>query len=128
MLSGLAETVWMLAAGAPPLPGLPASVHVRIKAQAYVWRQGTPGIVTAANLAAANVPAVGRAVDSLTSGSVSWVLPAMFALTPFVAQSAALWRAPLETAQALAVQTAADWAELAEKLRGELAAGAPDGG
>jgi hypothetical protein len=108
------EGVWMLLSAAPvPVP----AIRTRIQAQAAIVRTNTPGIVKGVNLAAQHNPQVARGVDRLTTGGASWVLPAMFALGPFVAQSVMLWRSPAEGAvEALAAQNEQAWEDTVKSM------------
>jgi hypothetical protein len=108
------EGVWMLLSAAPvPVP----AIRTRIQAQAAIVRTNTPGIVKGVNLAAQHNAQVARGVDKLTTGGASWVLPAMFALGPFVAQSVMLWRSPAEGAvEALAAQNEQAWDDTVKSM------------
>jgi hypothetical protein len=87
----LVDGTWMLLSSAPvPVPRL----RTRIHAQAALINMNKPGLVKGINLMAQNNEVIGHGVEKLTAGSASWVLPAMFALGPFVAQSVMMWRSP----------------------------------
>lgn len=105
-VSDLTDGVWMLMSSAPvPLPAL----KVRIQAQAALISGNKPGIVKGVSLIAANNDPVAKGIDRLTSGGASWILPAMFALGPLVAQSVQVWRSPAEAITPLAASNEAAW-------------------
>jgi len=117
-ISEFLDGMWMLMSSAPvPLP----KVRVKIHAQAALLHGHKPGLVKGVNLMAQNNPQVARGVEKLTTGNVSWILPAMFALGPFVAQSVMVWRSPVEGAvEQLAAGNEAAWEETVKAMAAEF--------
>lgn len=111
---------WMVMAGTPVPWKKLAGFRTKIRAQAAILKENQAGIVNAVNLGAVHNEQVRAKVEALTTGAISWVLPAMFLLTPFVASTAELWRTKAgdpELAE-LARQTEADWKTFsAEQIR-----------
>jgi hypothetical protein len=106
----------MIGASLPPVLG--EGADIKVKAQTAIIRQNQPGLVTSISLGAANVPMIARGVDYLTSGPVSWIIPATFALLPFVAQSAAVWRSDPAGLIALSDSTKAEWGQMVAAMTG----------
>jgi hypothetical protein len=117
-ISELLDGTWMLMSSAPiPLP----KVRVKVHAQAALLNGHKPGLVKGINLAAQNNPQVARGVEKLTTGNVSWILPAMFALGPFVAQSVMVWRSPVEgTVEELALGNEIAWDETVKAMAAQF--------
>lgn len=113
----LINGLWMLGAGVPTVENKVFGydlkpLTIRVKAQAAILKDNAVPITKGVNLMAQNNDAVRRGVEKLTSDGDSplWVLPAMFALLPFVAQSAAMWRAPVAgDVELLAKRTENEW-------------------
>lgn len=125
----LVNGVWMLTASIPTLDqrflGYDLRpVSVKIKAQAAIIRDNGPAVIKGLNLMAQNNETVRRGVEKMGSDNgPMWVLPAMFALLPFVAQSAAMWRAPTAgDVELLAKRTEAEWDEFVGAAMREAAA------
>jgi len=113
-VTALCESVWMLAAAVPEVkPGtkvLGRDVHdltVKIHAQAELVNTESDSIVRGLVIMAENSAPVAKGLDKLSAeNGPAWVLPAMFALLPFVAQSVTMWKSPVAgDVEALAVQT-----------------------
>jgi len=119
----LVDGVWMLMSSAPvPV----AKLRTRVHAQAALVNMNKPGLVKGVNLMAQNNETVARGVEKLTTGNVAWVLPAMFALGPFVAQSLMVWRSPVEgTVAELAAGNDEAWDETVKAMAAQF--GAEDG-
>lgn len=117
-IAELIDGTWMLLSSAPvPMPKVRAKVH----AQAALLNGHKPGLVKGVNLAAQNNPQVARGIEKLTTGNVSWILPAMFALGPFVAQSVMVWRSPVEgTVTDLAAANEQAWDETVRAMAAEF--------
>lgn len=117
-LAEFVQGVWMAAAATPvPWPEL----RTKVRAQAYLLKANAGGIVQGVNTMAQHNAMIRRGVEVLTTGSAGWVLPAMFALTPFVAQTAALWRSPLtEAAEQMAAATEAEWEAAVTEIKAEM--------
>jgi len=107
---------WMLMAGTPVPWKRLAGFKARMRAQAALLKENQAGIVNAVNLGAVHNEQVRAKVEAVTTGAVSWVLPAMFMLTPFVASSAALWRTDAGDPELvdLAALTERDWKVFSE--------------
>ena len=123
-ISDLADGVWMLLSSAPiPVPKL----RTRIHAQAALINGNKPGLVKGINLCAQNNDTIGKGVEKLTAGSASWVLPAMFALGPFVAQSVMMWRSPAAgDVEALAQSNSEAWDATVKSMMGQVAGAEPE--
>jgi hypothetical protein len=113
-VTALCESVWMLAAAVPEVKRgtkvLGRDVHdltVRVHAQAEIVNTESDSIVRGLVIMAENSAPVAKGLDKLTAeNGPAWVLPAMFALLPFVAQSVTMWRSPVAgDVEALAAQT-----------------------
>lgn len=117
-LGEFTQGVWM-ACAATPVPW--AELRVKVRAQAYVLKQNAAGVVQGVNLMAQNNGTIRRGVELLTTGGATWILPAMFALTPFVAQTAALWRSPITAdLEQIANATDAEWEEQVTAIKAEM--------
>lgn len=115
------DGLWMLGS-AFPLSWVPA-IEARVNAQAYILKQNKPQLVKGWATAAANHEGVAAVTEKLTTGSASWVLPVMFAVTPFVAQSALMWRAPVAgDVQVVADYNKAQWEEFVKASQEAMAA------
>jgi hypothetical protein len=90
-LDDLVEGSWALLSSLP-IPW--AGVRIRIHAQAAILHMNKPGLVRGGNVIAQHSPPFASKVDALTTGGAAWMLPALFALAPFVGQSLAMWRSP----------------------------------
>jgi hypothetical protein len=117
------DGLWMLMAGTPVPWARLADFKVKVRAQAAILKENQPGIVNAVNLGAQHNDQVRAKVEAITTGAVSWVLPAMFMLTPFVASSAALWRTKASDPELreLAAQTDKDWKVFSEEQIRQMA-------
>jgi len=109
----LLEGVWMLGSSIPiPAP----KIAVRVQCQAAILKINEPGLASGIATAAQHNEIIARGVDKLTTGGASWILPCMFGLTPFVAQSALMWRSPLDDdVQALAEHNRTQWQEFVQE-------------
>jgi hypothetical protein len=105
------DGMWMLMAGTPIPWAKLADFKRKLRAQAAIVKENQAGIVNAVNMGALHNEQVRAKVEAITTGAVSWVLPAMFMLTPFVASSAALWRTKADDPELaeLADGTERDW-------------------
>lgn len=101
-LDDLADGFWMLLSGIPA----PGGLKTRLGAQAAILQANKANLVRSASIAAQHHEGTAQLIEKLTSGNAAWVLPAMFAAAPFVAQSVSMWRSPAEQVQALADQNA----------------------
>lgn len=100
------DGLWMLGSGLP----IPGRIGTRAQAQAAILKANKSQLAGGANTAAQNSAQFAAIVDKVTAGEASWILPVMFAATPFVAQSVMLWRAPAEgDVTALAAHNRAEW-------------------
>ena len=118
-LAEFCEGLWMLGA-AIPIPH--DALRIRVRCQAAVIEQNTGGIAKGVGIMAEHNGTVRAGVEKITTGSAGWVLPAMFALAPFVVQTAAVWRAPVEgDMRDLAGQVEAKWAEVLDTMKAEFA-------
>ena len=126
-LAEFSEGLWMVLAGIPVSAKMD-SLKVRVRAQAAVLKENGPALIRAANLGAQHNATVRAGVIALTGGSASWVLPAMFMITPFVAQSAQLWRGKdiSDEIRQIAVQTEAEWKAFSEDQLKLMARGAQE--
>jgi hypothetical protein len=115
---------WMLMAGTPVPWKRLAGFKAKMRAQAALLKENQAGIVNAVNLGAVHNEQVRAKVEAVTTGAVSWVLPAMFMLTPFVASSAALWRTDAGDPELadLAALTEHDWKKFSEDQIRQMAA------
>lgn len=103
-VTGLCESVWMLCAAVPAMNTgtkiLGRDAHdltVRIHAQAEIVNAQSESIIRGVTIMAEHSAPVAKGLDRLSAESgPAWILPAMFALIPVVAQSAAMWRAPVK--------------------------------
>jgi hypothetical protein len=73
-----------------PVPDGPLKIKVRLQSNLVAAHQ--TGMATAVDLMARNNAFIRKGVEALTLGPSGYVLPAVVALAPFAAQSAALWR------------------------------------
>jgi len=122
----LLEATWMVLAAAPDLPAkkvlgidLP-SITTRLHAQASIIKEESGALVQGVTAMAAHNDTIAKGVDKLSEeSSPAWILPAMFALLPFVAQTAAMWKAPVAgDVTELAKKTEKEWEEFVNsKLR-----------
>lgn len=76
-----------------PLPSGPLATRLRL--QAKLVDDFSPGLAKATDLAARHNAVIRRGVESLTMGSAGWVLPAVMLVGPFAMASVGLWRAPV---------------------------------
>jgi hypothetical protein len=118
-VADLADALWMIMAGVPRIEtkimGLNlATASTRMKAQAAILKDNAGSVVQGVTLMAQHNTTVAKGLDKLSAESgPAWVLPAMFALMPFVAQSAAMWRAPVAgDVETLAKRTEAEWEQV----------------
>lgn len=86
----LADGVWMVLSGFP----VRGNLKIKLGAQAYVLRQNKDGLAKGGNIAAQHHEGTAQLIEKLTVGGAAWILPAMFAVAPFVAQSLQIWRTP----------------------------------
>lgn len=115
-LSEFADGLWMLMAGTPIPWDKFETARVKIRVQAALLKSNKAGLVNAANSGAQHNATVRAGVEKITSGSASWVLPAMFMITPFVAQTALLWRSPIdEDLLSIAAQTETEWDQFSQE-------------
>jgi hypothetical protein len=127
----LADTLWMITAATPVVQGqfLGRDLHevtVKVKAQGAILRDQRPALIQGLGMMAEHSAAVRSGIDWISSdGGPGWILPAVFALMPLVAQTAALWRGPIEQAAPLAQRTAAEFAQMAQQM-GMVPAAAPN--
>lgn len=128
-VSELTEAMWMIMASVPVIDTKVAGVNLKIaavktKAQAAILKDNAAGVVQGVTIMAQHNTAVAGGLDKLTSESgPAWILPAMFALVPFVAQSAAMWRAPVAgDVEKLAKRTEAEWDQMIHGAMADAAA------
>lgn len=103
-VTALCESVWMLCAAVPEVKAgtkvLGRDVHdltVRVHAQAELVNTNSDSIVRGLVIMAENSAPVAKGLDKLSAeNGPAWVLPAMFALLPFVAQSVTMWKSPVK--------------------------------
>jgi hypothetical protein len=99
----LLDGLWTLGASIPTVePGvkvLGIGLHdptVRVKAQMAILKDNGAGVVNGiAIMAKHSEPVRNFVVKAGDEAGPAWILPAMMALLPFVAQSAMMWRAPV---------------------------------
>ncbi|MBO2459383.1 hypothetical protein [Actinomadura violacea] len=104
----IAESLQALALTSAIVP-VPGDLGVRLRLQGQVIDQHAAGVAKAVDLAACNNAVIRRGVESLTSGSAGWVLPAVIAVVPFAMATSQVWRAPVdEQATAAAAAFSAD--------------------
>lgn len=117
----LLDGVWTLAASVPEVdPGTKVFGYdlrnpiTRIKAQAAIMKDNGQGLVNGIGIMAQHsAPVRNFLVKAGDESGPAWILPAMMALLPFVAQSATMWRAPLAgDVEALAARTSQEFDEL----------------
>lgn len=77
-----------------PLPA--GELRTKVRLQTGLIAMHVDGLAAAADGAACHNATIRRGVEALTQGSAGWVLPAVLAITPFVAQSLGLWRGPVD--------------------------------
>lgn len=130
----LAEALWMIMAAAPVVDQKIgkinlAEVGVKVKAQAAILKDNATSVVNGLTIMAEHSKPVARGLDKLTAESgPAWVLPAMFALLPFVGQSAAMWKAPvMGDVTRLAERTEAEWTEFIQGANAQTAGQATNG-
>jgi hypothetical protein len=132
----LLDGVWTLAASVPDVePGTKVmgvdirSPLVRVKAQAAIMKDNAMGLVNGFGIMAQHSAPVRNFIAKAGDESgPAWILPAMMALLPFAAQSAAMWRAPLEgDVVKLAERTSAEFDELVKGAMAQAEAMAQDG-
>lgn len=100
---GLLDGVWTLAASIPaPDPGTLvlgrdlSNPVTRVKAQAAIMKDNGAGLVNGIGIMAQHSAPVRNFITKAGDESgPAWILPAMMALLPFVAQSTAMWRAEM---------------------------------
>jgi hypothetical protein len=100
---GLLDGVWTLAASIPsPEPGVKilgrelSNPVIRVKAQAAIMKDNGQGLVNGIGIMAQHsAPVRNFIVKAGDESGPAWILPAMMALLPFAAQSAAMWRADM---------------------------------
>lgn len=120
----LADGLWMLTASAPAGKGKMFGIDlealaVKAKAQGWLIQQHKPGLVQGVSLMAQQSDWIKRGVDALTTGNVGTVLPAMFAVLPFVMASSALWKGNADAARPLAAESDAQFAKLAAQMQAQ---------
>lgn len=115
-VTALCESVWMLCAAVPEVKVgtkvLGRDVHdltVRVHAQAELVNTNSDSIVRGLVIMAENSAPVAKGLDKLSAeNGPAWVLPAMFALLPFVAQSVTMWKSPVKgDVEVMAAETSA---------------------
>lgn len=123
----LLDGVWTLAASVPEVdPGTKVmgfdlrSPAIRVKAQAAIMKDNGQGLVNGIGIMAQHSAPVRNFITKAGDDTgPAWILPAMMALLPFVAQSAAMWKAPVMGAvEELAHRTTAEFDEL---IKGAMA-------
>lgn len=118
----LVDTLWMVTAATPVVQGTVAGVDMRavtvkVKAQGALLKDQRPALVQGLGIMAENSAAVRRGIDWVESEEgPGWILPAMFAMMPFVAQTVALWKGTMEAAAPLAQRTQVEFAALAQQM------------
>lgn len=119
-LAEFAEALWMVMA-ATPIPW--DEIRVKVRAQAWVLRQNSEGVVSGVNIMAQHNATIRTGVEKLTTGSAGWVLPAVMALAPFGVQTAMIWRSPANGDMLdLAAETEAAWKDTFANMRAEFEA------
>lgn len=117
----LLDGVWTLGASVPEVDQgtrvFGFDLHgpaVRVKAQAAIMKDNAQGLVNGLGIMAQHsAPVRNFIVKAGDESGPAWILPAMMALLPFVAQSASMWRADLGgEVEALAARTTAEFDEL----------------
>jgi hypothetical protein len=111
-VADLIDGVWMVAAAAstpkPDTRVLGVNVYglaVRVKAQASLLGDHKPALAQTIGTMADKVPKVGRAVEWLArEDGPGWILQGMMILIPFVAQTQAMWRMPVDELAPIAAQ------------------------
>ena len=115
------DGLWMLGS-AFPLSWAP-KLEARVNAQAAILKENKPQLANGWTTAAQNHEGIAELTQKLTTGSASWILPVMFAVTPFVAQSAFMWRAPVPgDVQGLADHNKSEWQAFVKASQEEMAA------
>jgi hypothetical protein len=123
-VSDVTEGVWMILAATPKLEPKTAvlginlaDVTVKLRATASIVKDEAPGIVAGVSKMAAHSTAVAKAVDKLSEeNGPAWILPAMFALLPFVAQTVNIWKSPATSSQPLADKTTHEWEDFLNEM------------
>lgn len=115
-VGSIIDMAWMVGASmpvAPPGKVLGVDVHritVIAKAQAGVLKETRDETARGIGALADHVGSIGRVVEKVAAeDGPAWILLAMMALTPMVAATAALWRAPMAEVEQKAAAVAADW-------------------
>ena len=129
-VNDLLEATWMVLAAAPDLPSKKvlgvdlAAIPVRLHAQASIIKSESGGLVNGITAMAAHNDTIAKGVDKLSAESgPAWILPAMFALLPFVAQTAAMWKAPIAgDVEKLAKKTEQEWEDFVNSMLNKTAA------
>lgn len=100
-------------------------IRARLRAQAAIIEANDRALTAGTVTIAEHSPMVARALDRLKSGKGGlWVLPTLFMLAPFAAQSAQLWSGKLSEAEldAIAAQVEEQAADYVKQLSGVLEA------
>jgi len=128
-VSELCQGVWMILASVPTadLKIGKISLHdasIKAKAQAAILKENGGQVVKGVGMIAEHNAGFRKGLDKLVAESgPAWVLPAMFVLMPFVGQSLALWRAPVEgDVTLLAKKTEKEFDDLMNQSMREAAA------
>jgi hypothetical protein len=117
----LLDGVWTLAASVPsPDPGTTilgrdlTNPVTRVKAQAAIMKDNGQGLVNGIGIMAQHSAPVRNFITKAGDESgPAWILPAMMAMLPFVAQSVTMWKSPLDaTVIQLAARTDNEFDEL----------------
>lgn len=118
-LTEFSEALWMVLAATPvPWP----EWRVRVRAQAYVLKETSGGLVQGVNLMAQHNGMIRTGVEKLTTGNAGWVLPAVMAVAPFAVQSAMIWRAPADELAPVAAHVEQEWAKTVAAMQAEFEA------
>jgi hypothetical protein len=128
-VSELCQGVWMVLAAVPDVNFKLGKIDmhevgVKAKAQAAVLKENGDGVIKGVNMIAQHNATFRAGLDKAAADAGPlWVLPAMFVLMPFVGQSLAMWRAPVEGDVALlAKKTERDFDDLMNTTMREAAA------
>lgn len=116
-LTAFAESAWFgvsaVGKGGAAVPIVGKYIKPRerqLAAQAGVFRQLSPKLVAAVNLAAQHNARARRFAESVAEGDVTWMLTCAFLVMPFATMSAAVWRgdeAVARLAEGLTIETMA---------------------
>lgn len=118
------DALWLLGAGFPVPEG---ETRTRVRAQAAVIKATAPDTARGVNIMAQHSAPVRRGVEMLTGGAGGWIIPACMALSPVLAQSLSVWRAPAAGAMSdLAARTEADFADVVAHVTGTKPAGSDE--